>query len=173
MRRSMIVAGAGDAAARSSLLRHGKSHRAAGRQGGAGHERLDHEPLRSEPSAERRRRYPHLRDGESVELAQLVLRVEDRLRAAPYDQLAVGLDPGGGDLRLEIGLVDPARPEAPPDDDVRGGERRGGVAVPVVVSSGHVRRQLLLGQRFTRLSGRRVGAQAGCLPTLPPVAGQR
>ena len=59
MRRSMIVAGAGDAAGRSSS----SSWQVAPggpRQRGAGHERLDHEPLRSEPSAERRRRNPYV-----------------------------------------------------------------------------------------------------------------
>ena len=60
---------------------------------------------------------------------ELAPRDERALRARRDDERPGRLEPGGADLRLDVRLVHPRRPERPLDDGVARGERRGDVAV--------------------------------------------
>ena len=74
---------------------------------------------------------------------ELVPRHERALRARRHDERAGRLEPGRADLRLDVRLVDPRRPERALGDHVAAGERRRDVSVLAGDAIEHVGGELL------------------------------
>ncbi len=96
--------------------REDEADRPPQRERGAGGERLDERELASERASERLRDHADALEREVERAGELPLRDERALRARRDDERARRLEPGGADLRLEVRLVDPRRPERPLDD---------------------------------------------------------
>ena len=138
---------------------------------GGGRQRLGDHQLAAERAADRRRLDPDAVDREPERRREALARHERALRARVDDELAVRLDPGQRRLRLEVRLVDPARPEPAGDDDVGALEAGRGVAA-VDAAGGRRRwasRVAAARPRFSRLGAgglalvtrRRAGVRAG------------
>ena len=107
-------------------------------------ERLGNHELAAEGAAERRRAHAHAVQREAEELRELLAHAERALSARPYDEVALGLEPRGGGLRLEVALVDPARAEGARGARRAGGQRALRVARGDPLAPGHVVGEILL-----------------------------
>ena len=104
-------------------------------------QRLHDAELAAEGAAERLRDDADAIEREPERARELPLGHERALGARRDDEAAVRLEPGGRDLRLDVGLVDPGRPEGSRDDGVARLERGRGVPGAPVDGVEDVRRR--------------------------------
>ena len=124
--------------------RHRQAHGPAQDHRRARDERVDDHDLAAERAAEGLAADADALDRQPEQLGQRVARGERRLRGAGDDELAVGIDPRGRGLGLDVALIHPRRAQVSLDHHVAAGQRGVDVAVLEACRVEHVVGQLLL-----------------------------